>query len=453
MSAPAAPSARPPGIWKLAVPTIIGNVIYALAAMAQTRFVGGLGPQAVAAVGVSQRVFFALQALFIAISVGASALIARAWGAGDRREAAHVLTAALVLSSVLSLIVTCLTLVFAHGIAAIFGLDAATSVEATRNVRWFAVFVTGLSSNIVMLSALRAVADVWIPLLFVIIVNVVMVGMLYVFIFGAWGAPKMNSAGAPFAAGLTYTIAGAVMLWVWKRQRLSIAFDASEWCQRERYARLLRIAYPAGIEQMVMQGGLFVFLALIGHFYGTDAFAAYSVGFNLLNVAIVVGFGFSIAGSTLVGQHLGAGNFKAARRSGWRSLTFAASSMALLALLPAFYAEELARFFLGNEERAVNYTVQFTYTMALMLPLLGVEFAIGGSLRGAGDTRFPLMATILGMLLARIGLTLVFVHLGLPVVWAYSAMVVEYVLKATLLILRFRSGRWEKALAGRLGRG
>jgi putative MATE family efflux protein len=444
-------AAVPTSIWKLAVPTIIGNVIYALAAMAQTRFVGTLGPQAVAAVGVSQRVFFAVQAVLIAISVGASALIARAWGAGDRREAAHVLTAAMVLTGALSLVATILALVFAESIAASFGLDASTSIEATRNVRWFALFMLGLASNIIMLAALRATADVWIPLLFVIIVNVMTVVMLYIFIFGAFGAPRMDSAGAPFASGLSYTIGGAVLLAAWWRQRLSIAFDVSEWRQRERYWRLFHIAYPTGIEQIIMQGGLFVFLSLIGHSYGKDAFAAYTVGINLLNVAIVVGFGFSIAGATLVGQHLGAGNFKAARRSGWRSLSFAAGSMALLAVVPAVFAEELARFFLGEEEQAVRYTVQFTYILALMLPLLGVEFAIGGSLRGAGDTRFPLMTTILGIVFARIGLTLVIVRLGLPVMWAYSVMVVEYLFKATLLILRFRSGRWQHALAGRLG--
>jgi hypothetical protein len=59
---------------------------------------------------------------------------------------------------------------------------------------------------------------------------------------------------------------------------------------------------------------------LIGNFYGTEAFAAYNIGVNLLMVCMTVGFGFSIAGSTLVGQHLGANDHAAATRSGWRSM-------------------------------------------------------------------------------------------------------------------------------------
>ena len=83
--------------------------------------------------------------------------------------------------------------------------------------------------------------------------------------------------------------------------------------------RLLDIGYPAALEQGVFQFGFFIFLMLIGNFYGTEAFAAYNIGINVLQVCMTVGFGFSIAGSTLVGQHLGAGDPDAAARSGWRS--------------------------------------------------------------------------------------------------------------------------------------
>jgi Na+-driven multidrug efflux pump len=81
-----------------------------------------------------------------------------------------------------------------------------------------------------------------------------------------------------------------------------------------------------------------------------------------------------------------------------------------------------------------------------MMPLLAVEFAIGGALRGAGDTRFPLVATFLGLILMRCGLAALFTFMGLPVIWVYAAMIGDYVLKGVLLIWRFHSGRWRTVM-------
>jgi hypothetical protein len=79
---------RRPGIWQLAFPSILGNLSFTLVAMVQTKFVGELGAQALAAVGAGQRVFFAMQAILMAVSVGTTALVARAWGARDYRKRA-----------------------------------------------------------------------------------------------------------------------------------------------------------------------------------------------------------------------------------------------------------------------------------------------------------------------------------------------------------------------------
>ena len=77
------------------------------------------------------------------------------------------------------------------------------------------------------------------------------------------------------------------------------------------------------------------------------------------------------------------------------------------------------------------------------MPLMAVEFAIGGSLRGAGDTRFPLIATFAGLLVMRCGLAAVATYMGLPVVWVYAALIGDYVLKAIMLLWRFQRGRWK----------
>lgn len=432
-----------PGIWQLAFPSILGNLSYAVVAMVQTKFVGELGAGALAAVGAGQRVFFAMQAILMAVSAGTTALVARAWGAGDYNEASRVTMASLVLAGIFALVVMLVGVLYARPIASIFGLDPVTLGLAADNIRMLSWFNLSFAVTFILSAALRASGDAWSPLWIGSAVNLLNVPLLYVFVFGHYGFPQLGVAGAAAAAGVSFTVASLVLLGLWLKQKFRIRHVGSAWWRRERLRRLLRIGYPAALEQAVFQIGFFLFLILIGNFYGTEAFAAYNVGANLLMVCFMVGFGFSIAGSTLVGQHLGAGDHPGAERSGWRAGGLAMLSMGGLALPVLIFAHELASLFLGDEPLTVRYTVQFIYVMGAMMPLLAIEFAIGGSLRGAGDTRFPLIATFVGLIAVRCGLALWFTWLELPVFWVYAALAGDYIVKGVMLVLRFRRGRWK----------
>jgi putative MATE family efflux protein len=392
---------------------------------------------------------FALQALLMAIGVGTTALVARSWGAGQQEEASRITSSSLMLGGMVGLVLMIFGMAFSHQIAAIFGLDPHTAQLASSNIFWLSAFIIGFAVDIILSSALRAAGNAWTPLLFGLAVNLVNLPLLYTFIFGKFGAPRMGSAGAAFASGLSFVLCGAVLVSLWVRQKLSIKFHPGHVFERERYRRLLHIGYPVALEQLVLQFGFFLFLSVIGRYYGTEAFAAYNVGVNMLNAAMVVGSGFSIAGATLVGQHLGAGDPEGAARSGWRACGMAVAAMSFIGLLTVLNAPSLAHFFLGSDELAVRRTTEFTYIMGAMLPLLGVDMAIGGSLRGAGDTRFPLMTTFLGLIGARCLLAATFALFQLPVIWVYSSIIGDYMLKGSLLIWRFKSGRWKHALPKR----
>ena len=355
--------------------------------------------------------------------------------------------ASLVLGAAIALIISVLGLLFATPVASVFGLEHNTLQMAAENIRWLAAFNVVFAGMFVLSAALRASGDAWSPLWMSVGVNLMNLPLLYGFIFGRWGLPEMGVAGAAIAAGIAFTVGTGVLLILWIRQRFRIKHVAGGWWRRARIRQLLDIGYPAALEQGVFQLGFFIFLMLIGNFYGTEAFAAYNIGVNLLAVCFTVGFGFSIAGSTLVGQHLGAGDHAGAARSGWRAAFLAILSMGGLGALVIAFAGELAAFFLGPEPKTILYTVQFIYLLGMCMPLMAIEFAIGGALRGAGDTRFPLMATILGLLVMRCGLAAIATYMGLAVVYVYAALVGDYILKAALLIWRFRRGKWKTVVS------
>ncbi|MCZ6655744.1 MAG: MATE family efflux transporter [Gammaproteobacteria bacterium] len=437
---------RRPSIWELAFPSILGNLAFTVVGLVQTKFIGELGTQALAAVGAGQRVFFAMQAVLMAVSAGTTALVARAWGAGNYDEASRVTMASLVLAGAFSLFIMSIGVFFAGSIAGVFGLDSHTLELAAKNIRWLSFFNVAFAVTFILSAALRASGDAWSPLWIGVGINLFNVPFMYLFVFGQYGFPKLGVAGVAVAAGISFSLGGLVLLWLWLSQRFQVKHVRGGWWRRERLKQLLAVGYPAAVEQMVFQVGFFIFLILIGNFYGTEAFAAYNVGANLLMVCMTVGFGFSIAGSTLVGQNLGAGDPEGAARSGWRACGMAVLSMGALGLVVIFFARDLATFFLGDEQLTIEYTVQYTYLLGAMMPLLAVDFAIGGSLRGAGDTRFPLMATFLGLIGVRCTLAAIFTYLELPVFWVYAALVGDYLLKGSLLVWRFRQGRWMTVL-------
>jgi len=433
-----------PSIWQLALPSILGNFIYTIVGIVQYRFVGELGTSALAALGAGQRVFFAMQAILIAISAGTTALVARSWGAGDYREASRVTMTSLVLGGAFSCVVGVIGVVFARPIAGIFGLDDVTLDLAADNIRWLSFFNVAFSVNFILAAGLRASGDAWSPLWIGVAVNLINIPLLYVLVFGKYGFPQMGVSGTAVAAGLAFSVGAVLLLVLWLGQRFELKHARGGWWRRQRIRRLVDIGVPAGLEQVVFQAGFFGFLALLGNFYGTEAFAAYNIGVTMLQVCMTVGFGFSIAGSTLVGQHLGASDADGAMRSGWRSAGLAGLFMGGLGLLVILNATWLAKqFILGDDPVTLEYTVRFTYLLGAMMPLLAIDFAIGGALRGAGDTRFPLLTTFLGLIGMRCGLAAVFTWFELPVFWVYASIVGDYLLKGALLLWRFNSGRWK----------
>ena len=145
----------------------------------------------------------------------------------------------------------------------------------------------------------------------------------------------------------------------------------------------------------------------------------------------------------MIGQHLGANDHEGAVASGWKALSLAITSMVVLSIVIALFASEIARYLIDDDE-VVRLTVIFIYIMAAVQPLMAVEFTLGGCLRGAGDTRFPLIATMIGLCGVRVGLAALFVFFEFSVEWIYAALIGDYIVKAILLLYRYHGGRWQQ---------
>jgi len=380
----------------------------------------------------------------MAITTGTTALVSRAWGANDRERAAEVTLTSVWLCVAAAVALMAPGVLFADQLAGIFRLEPETVALAGRFIRWLSFFNVAFAINIALGAALRAAGDTITPLWIGAVTNVVNVILVYSLVFGEFGMPQLGIAGAALGSGLAFSTGAIILLVLWMRGRLVIGAGRRSHFTRGLVRRLLQIGYPAALEQAAWQGGFIAFMWILA-LYGTAPFAAYGIGANILSFSFVVGFGFSIAGSTLVGQHLGAGDPDGAQRSGWQAMRMSVCVMVLFGSAIVGFAEPIASFLIDDPE-VIRLTVVFIYVLGSVQALMAIEFSIGGALRGAGDTRFPFVTVLAGLFGARLSLAFLFWWLGWSAEWIFAALIADYIVKATMLSWRFRSGRWKTVL-------
>ncbi len=432
------------GVWTLAWPSIITNIFYATSSIVAIKVVGGLGPDAIAAAVTGQRVTFILQAVLTGVLAGSTALIARNWGAKNKEEAGIFFTRTVQLVLFIALITSVVIWHSAEPLVTFFGLKGEALTLSVEYLRSIAPFYIAFGCGFGLITALRAVGDVKTPMIIGVIMNLFAIFFMLVFVNGWLGFPEYGVRGAALGIGLSFLIGAILLIVFWLSNQLPVKYSSIFTLDTYRVKEIFKVGLPAALEQVIFQGGITAFLILVA-LYGTEAYAAYGIGVQILSFSFVIGFGFSIAGATLVGQHLGAGDTDQARRAGWGAMRLSIVSMTFFGILITLFAEPLARFMIDNDE-VVRLSVIFIWLLGSMQPLMAIEFSLGGALRGAGDTKTPLMITLTCLLFIRVLLALIFYMLDASVEIIFSTLVADYIVKGFLYVARFRSNKWMQAM-------
>ncbi len=437
------------GVWTLAWPSIITNLFYATSSIIAIKVVGNLGPDAIAAAVTGQRVTFILQAVLTGVLAGSTALIARNWGARNKEEAGIFFTRTVQLVIFIAFMTGLLIWQFAEPLVRFFGLKGDALTLSVEYLKAISPFYVGFGCGLGLITALRAVGDVKTPLVIGLIMNMFAIFFMLVFVNGWMGFPEYGVRGAALGNGLSFVIGALLLIVFWRTNQLPVRYSSILHLDLMRVKEIFKVGLPAALEQVIFQAGITAFLILVA-LYGTEAYAAYGIGVQILSFAFVIGFGFSIAGATLVGQHLGAGNPNQARRAGWGAMRLSIVSMTFFGILIAFFAEPLARYMIDNDE-VVRLSVVFIWLLGSMQPLMAIEFSLGGALRGAGDTKTPLVITLTCLLFIRVSLALIFYMLDASIEVIFSTLVADYVVKGFLYVARFKSNKWMNVMKPKEG--
>lgn len=430
-------------IWALAWPAIMTFGLESLVGLIDALMVGRLGADAVAGVGVGTQILHAVAVMNMALATGTVALVARHIGAGERHVAEGVVAQSLFLAVGLAMLITVPVLAWAPQVVAIFQVEPGVQAAGTEFTRGIMLAVPSMAVVAVISGGLRGAGDMRTPLAIGALVNVLNVIAAYVLIFGKLGFPALGVRGAALASALAFTAGAGVGLLVLCRPGGALRLDRRHLAPDLGLARrVVAVGGPTGLEQLLMQSGFLLYLGIAAR-YGTSAVAAYFIGVRILALSFLPGFGFSAAASTLVGQQLGAGHPEAAARSGWEANRLAILLMSGAGILIFVFARPIVTLFI-DDAAVIDDAVSFMHVLALAQPLMAADSTLGGALRGAGDTRFPLITVIAGFYGARLGFAWLAASVfALPLAWVWAALLGDYILRAALKAWRFQSGRWK----------
>jgi len=425
-------------ILSLAVPAMIENTLQTVVGFVDTLFVSKLGLTEVTAVGVANAVLAVYIAIFMAIGVGTSSLIARHIGAGNIVLAKGVAKQSTIISAALGLLFGVISFFFAESLLRMMGAEPKVVADGAVYFRIVAVPSVFISLMFIFGSILRAAGDTKTPMKVSWWINIVHIGLDYVLIFGLLGWSGLGIAGAAWATVIVRIIGTFALYYYIQRSRMAFSLGKDLFLHTKSFTMpILQLSTPAAIEKLIMRLGQVLYFGLIVRI-GTETYAAHTIAGNIETFSYMPGYGLAIAATTLVGQQIGAGHKKEAYEYGMLTTGIAVIFMSFIGILLFFLSPWFASWFTADKH-AIEMVVTALRIDAFAQPALAVGLVLAGALQGAGDTKSPMYSTTIGMWIIRvIGVYVLGIQLGMGIAGIWLSILVDLLVRAVFLLFRFR---------------
>lgn len=381
----------------LAAPVVIAELGWMSMGVVDTVMVGPLGAEAIGAVAVGNLLYDVVAIFGIGLLLGLDTLVSQAYGAGDRAECRRWLWQGVHLALAMT---PPLTLIMLLLLAVLPWIGVQPGV--VRLAVPYAYTLTAGLLPLLVYSAFRRylqgssrVRPVMVAMLTANLVNVL---GNWVLIHGHWGAPALGVMGSGWATLLAriYMMAALVVFTAWWHRSggLRLTSDATR-PRRAAFGTLFHLGLPAA-SQILLELGVFATATLLaGRLPNAAALASHHIALSMAGVTFMVPLGISAAGAVSVGQALGRNDPSAARRAGWLALALGGGFM-LLAGITFHLAPNLIAGWFSNDPAILAITTSLLSVAAVFQLSDGIQVVATGALRGAGDTRTPMVANLVG---------------------------------------------------------
>ena len=428
----------------LAIPMVLEMSMQSLFAVVDVFFVGRLGPEAVAILGLSDSLLALVFAVAIGLCMGTTAMVARRIGEGAPDQAAAVAVQAIATGVAVSIVLGVAGVVWAPDLLQMLG----ASPELASRGRLFTSIMLGGNVTVMLLFLINAIfrgaGDPALAMRSLWLANLINIVLDPILIFGLGPVPAMGLEGAAVATtfgramGILYQLRqlsnrrGRVVV-DWRRASLNVAV----------MARLLRVS-GIGVVQFLVSTASFLGLIRILAPFGDTALAGYTIAIRIIIFILLPAWGMGNAGATLVGQNLGAGNPDRAERSVWFTARCNTVFLGTVGLVLVVFANPIVTLFTSEPDVAA--------IAAACLRIVSYSYIFWGfglvtvqAFNGSGDTTTPTWINFF-----------VFWVVQLPLAWTLSgsaglgpdgvfwAIAVSQSLLAVVGVIVFRRGTWKR---------
>lgn len=395
-------------MFKLAWPVVLSEIGWMMMGVVDTIMVGRVSPEAIGGVSIGSVLHFTVAVFGMGVLLGLDTLVSQAFG-GHRLDECHTWLLHGVYLSLALLVPLTLLLLLCFPLLPAWGIDPAV---LRQTFPYFSALMWGLLPLLLFCSFrryLQAINQVK-PILFAMIsANVVNVFGNWILIFGKLGAPAMGAEGAGWSTTMSrvYMMAVLLVAIVWhERREQSGMWQTPLTLEIARIWRLLRLGCPAAI-QITLEVGVFAAATTLAGRLTPVALAAHQIAMQVASLTFMVPLGMASAGAVRVGQALGRCDPGGAERSGWMALALGAGFMSLAGLGLLFMTRPIMRVF-TIDATVVTLGASLLLLAAVFQLFDGIQVVTTGILRGAGDTRTPMVCNFIGHWM-----------IGLPVGYAF----------------------------------
>ncbi len=434
-------------IFWLALPVLCEQFLNYCVDLTDTKLSGLISKEATSAIGVAAYVSWLASLIFGLVGTGTTALVARTWGAGDFPLANRVMNRSLSLATLIGFAYCGMIYLAAPLVASLLNLNENASAIAIHYIRVDGVGNILTSISLVGAAALRGAGDMRSPMIVFGLVNVLNISTSCLLVFG-WGlVPAMGVKGIVYGTLIARISGGMLMLLILHHGLNGLKISLPQWRLRgQTVRRILQIGGPAALEGMITWGGHFLFLMVIARLAtgeeGSAIMAAHMIGVMVEAISYLPAVAWGIASATMIGQSLGAEDKQRAHDVGHEAVK-QCGVLAITIGLVFFFGAGWIYQGMHKDPLVHQAGVPALRLMACFQIPLVCSIIYTYSLRGAGDTKYPMIISAVGVICVRVPVAYLFgIVLGGGLFGAWIGMGVDVAIRSILASVRYQRGHW-----------
>ncbi|MDZ7342912.1 MAG: MATE family efflux transporter [candidate division KSB1 bacterium] len=427
-----------PAVIDLASQTVMWTV--------ESILIGKLSAAAFGGVGMALQVIILFMTIMLTFVVGSTLIITRYLGAGDKWNANHILSQALMLSVFMA---CCLAVFWYFGATNIFKLiKEGSSSEAEHAgvtyLRTIAIFAPFIITNFIAVGIIRGAGETHFSMMINLGINGLNLMLAPILIFGLFGFPRLEVRGAALAAGMCHTLGFFVTLYLLRSRKSVLFLSFRELTQPnlQTFKRLFKAGLPTTIEQLVWAFGMLVMTSYIA-VLGVHLLAAHQVFMRIQAILSMLYMGFGMGAMTLMGKNLGAADRRLAQHTAETSSWVMSGCVLVIVIVLIVFSRQVISIFTTDPE-VIHIGIFVMRVFALAQIPKALDGVLMGNLRGAGDSRWLMWITIISVVFIEIGFNWL---VAFVFKWSLLGLWIVHLIDETLRLAasywRFKGGKWK----------